>query len=115
MTFCEVLNKVFKRFSTRQSVEQNTQYVIEFSPTSTKVSKLYQKVVCEVVTGTGEEVAFTEWYALYREKNLCDGWGYFKKPLNDFPFATTCLLLSTEDTEWEIEVFKGKLETLVLD
>lgn len=115
MTFHEALNKVFKRFSTWQSVEQNTQYIIEFSPTSTKISNFYQKVVCEVVTGTRAEIAFTEWYALYRERDLCDGWGYFKKPLNDFSFATVCLLLSTEDTEWEVEVFRGKLQTLVLD
>lgn len=80
MTFCEALNKVFKRFSTRQAVEQNTRYVIEFSPTSTKVSTLYQKVVCEVTTGARKEITFTEWYALYRERNACGGWSYFKKP-----------------------------------
>ena len=115
MTFFEALNKVLKRFSTHQAVEQNTQYVIEFSPTSTEISNCYQKVVCEVVTGTRGEIAFTEWYALYRERNLCDGWGYFRKPLNDFSFATVCRLLSTKDTEWEVEVFRGKLATVTLD
>ena len=55
MTFFEALNKVLKHFSTHQAVEQNTQYVIEFSPTSTEVSNFYQKVVCEVVTGTRSE------------------------------------------------------------
>ena len=115
MTFYEALNKVLKHFSTRQAVKQTTSYRVEFSPTSTEVSNYYKKVVCEIITGTRDEVAFTQWYALYREKNLCDEWGYFKQPLNELPFATVCRLLSTKDTEWEVEIFESKMETIVLD
>ncbi len=115
MTFCEALNKVLKHFSTRQAVKQTTKYRVEFLPTSTTVSNYYQRVVCEITTGTREEAAFTQWYTLYRERNLCDGWGYLKKPLNELSFATVCLLLSTKDTEWEVEIFESKMETVTLD
>lgn len=115
MTFCEALNKVLKHFSTRQAVKQTTKYRVEFLPTSVKVSNYYQKVVCEIITGTRDEIAFTQWYALYREKNLCNEWGYFKQSLNELPFATVCLLLSTKDTEWEAEIFESKMEVITLD